>query len=759
MSPVGWLAVLRLREVEIRRFAIFGHLVVRPSMDPERPLTVIRAENGSGKTTFLRALLWGMYGEEGLPSPAARYSVHPASWNPDEEGIETEVFIEFETDGSSRYDPAPGDGRSRYRLKRSVRTIRRAAMIPDEPDFVRVEERTLLMARKRDGRWEQETAGPDAVIRHLLPLALRDFFVMDADKAVDFVGGIEAKPMKKGEVELMTTFSIRSLLGIEIFEQAAGRLDKLAAKLGREASKAIGGQEVAELQGEKDRLDVEQQRLRDEIAKEGEKLRSLREELAECKEELHAEMMRAGAYDSLVQRKKLAEKQFERASRHRDEGLAGLAGGLEDGALLAALAVPALRKVVAGLKPRYEVGAIPLRHLPFVRRLLDEAVCVCGEELISGSERRRLVQEQLDRGGEKAAAAGFQGELYESANALLTAAPAPAWLGRQRSRESTLARASREIDAAARELRDVNEKIGAIDENKIRSLRDAEAATEKRIGQHSVSMGMHELEREDVRKQLETVNKTLSRKQQEAVVGRESLSAQAVAERGADVLKRAYREVQGNQVSELSARMDRLFAQMAANVDGEAPWLREDARESVRMIARVGVRPVEEQGERFEIFALNHRGRAMPPTEINGASRRVLALCFVLALCRESRTHAPLVADSLLNSMSGVVRRNTLEVTATTSDQPVLLLTGSDLEGEAEQAIVHRLGGALYTLTPQWQVAPDGDVVRRTGSDPHVTLLCRCGPREYCRVCERVEQAEDPAWSMRAEETDGGAAA
>ena len=32
----------------------------------------------------------------------------------------------------------------------------------------------------------------------------------------------------------------------------------------------------------------------------------------------------------------------------------------------------------------------------------------------------------------------------------------------------------------------------------------------------------------------------------------------------------------------------------------------------------------------------------MPPIEINGASRRVLALSFVLALCAESQTYAPL---------------------------------------------------------------------------------------------------------------------
>ncbi len=523
----------------------------------------------------------------------------------------------------------------------------------------------------------------------------------------------------------------------------------------KEASKAIGGAAIADLQGEKDRLEADRQRLDQRIEKEQEDLRSLRAQLADRKDELHAKMMGAGAYDSLVQRKTLAEEQGKRALRRRNEALAGLASGFEDGGLLASLGTPALRKVVDGLRSRYEAGAIPLRHLPFVRRLLDEAVCVCGEKLASGSEARRLVQKQLDRGAEIAGAAGFQGELYESASACLAADSARGWLRQQRARENQLATATRESDAAAQELRDVEPRLDAIDENEIRTLRDSEAATHKSIEQLERSSGKHEKELEDVRKQLETVNKKLSRKQRAAAVGRESLRAQAVAARGAEVLKRACREVQRSQVSELSAGMDRLFARMAANVEAEAPLLREDAQESVRMISRVGVRPVEGQGDRFEIFALNHQGKAMPPTEIAGASRRVLALCFVLALCAESRTHAPLVADSLLNSMSGVVRRNTLEVMSATAEQPVLLLTGSDLEGEAERAIVDRFAGAVYTLTPQWDGAGGGDVVRRTGADRHVTLLCRCGPREYCRICQRVGQAES-GLAMRTDETHGG---
>ena len=140
----------------------------------------------------------------------------------------------------------------------------------------------------------------------------------------------------------------------------------------------------------------------------------------------------------------------------------------------------------------------------------------------------------------------------------------------------------------------------------------------------------------------------------------------------------------------------------------------------------------------------------MPPTEINGASRRILALSFVLGLCRVSRTLAPLVADSLLNFLSGSVRTNTLRITAETASQPILLLTGSDLESKHEVELVARYAGMTYTLTGQWQhTAHGGDVVNLTDAR-QVSLICPCGPREFCNVCERLGQAENPRWSRRA---------
>ena len=253
--------------------------------------------------------------------------------------------------------------------------------------------------------------------------------------------------------------------------------------------------------------------------------------------------------------------------------------------------------------------------------------------------------------------------------------------------------------------------------------------------------------------ELEGIIRSQQRRQREA---RDLETYEEAASVFVRILDQAFGTIRDDQVRELSGRMNDLFAEMAANVVDDEPVEGDRPKATLRMIAKVGLRPLGERSGEFEIFALNRRGRTMPPTEINGASRRILALSFVLALCQVSRTLAPLVADSLLNFMSGSVRTNTLRVTAETASQPILLLTGSDLESQNEVDLVMRYAGATYTLTGQWQhMEQGGDVVNQTDAR-QVALVCGCGPREYCNICEREGQAGIPGWKDRtAEEARG----
>lgn len=742
--------MLRLCRIEISNFACFDHLVVEPSTDPDRPLTVIRAENGSGKTTFLRALRWGMYSERGLPGDAKRFSLHPASWTPDGDGIRTEVSIEFETDGSTRFDQQAGSTTKRYLLTRSVTTIARPAANDNEPDFRRINDQARLMV-KEDGVWAPHNAGVDLVIEELLPWDLRDFFVMDADEATDFVGGSENKTVSRADVTAKTTGAVRSLLGIDVFKKASQRLAGLSREFGAQATKAIGDSDLDDLQQELDQLREEHDQRTHKLAEDRSLLSEHSDRRARRQDDLENELKGLGAADELRQRLQANQREVERAKRARLAAVSQLGRELESPRLLATLSSLPLRRAFNELKPLYDAGHIPLKHVGFVRGLLESGTCVCGEDLSSDGIHRRHVEDQLTRSQQEEERANYLGQLHDAAKSLVSFVGTPLWPETRTRLTRDLIDEQNALSAAEIDERDIQAKLDAIDHEHIQVIREELATLDQLIADLTSTISREEPAIEQLASRIDSLQKQVHQRQRNERAAGDHREAEALAELARLTIERAYGTIQREQVKELSQEMNRLFAQMVTNVSDSDFEDGEGGKANLRMIAEVGVRPTESDPEQFEIYALNQRGRAMPPIEINGASRRVLALSFVLALCRESRTFAPLVADSLLNFMSGAVRRNTLRATATNSSQPILLLTGADLDAASEIETTTQYAGKTYTLTGQWDAIDaggGGDVVNWT-TQRQVSEACECGPREYCDVCERAGWAGTPGWTKR----------
>ncbi|MCY4645568.1 MAG: AAA family ATPase [Gammaproteobacteria bacterium] len=743
--------MLRLRRVEITRFACFDNIVIEPSIDSERPLTVIRAENGSGKTTFLRALRWGMYGEKGLPGDSARFSVHPAWWRPNDDRIKTEVEIEFETDGSTRHDMQGNATSTVYHLVRSVTTIGKPASRDDEPDFRRINEQAQLMTKGDDGRWNPHTSGVDLVIERLLPWDLRDFFVMDADEAADFVGGSENKVMSRRAVIDKTTAAVHSLLGIDVFKAASERVKKIARDFGAQATKAIGDANLDMLQKELDQLRAEKTELTDKISDQRTQKTELEDRLRRRQDDLETELKGVGAADELRVRLSQNRRHYERAINTQRTTLARLVSHIESTDLLASLARSKIANAYATLRPLYEQGYIPLKHVNFVRELLESGVCVCGQNLSDDGIHRAHVEDRIAESAEQEERANYHGLLHDAAKSLMQRAAANHWEDQSTRFTGDLSALRQNLSDLSLEKQDIDNKLDKIDEEKIHVIRDEIDALETQVETLNRKLAVDEVALPPLVADIGSREKRIRQRHRNERAAADQRAAEGMAKRVAEALDRAYGTIRAKQVSELSQRMNRLFARMAANVSDDDFVNFQGNKATLKMIAEVGLRPVDSKCEDYEICAMNSRARAMPPIEINGASRRVLALSFVLALCTESKTQAPLVADSLLNFMSGAVRRNTLRVTATTSSQPILLLTGSDLGASSEAEIVARYAGATFTLTGQWDAidaGQGGDVLKRTVTRP-VALVCACGPRQYCEICERTGQADSPGWSRR----------
>ena len=743
--------MIRLRRIDIRNFVCFDHIVVAPSVDLEKRLTVIRAENGSGKTTFLRAIRWGMYGEQGLPGANTKtFSIHPADWQPDQEGIDTQVEIEFETDGSTRVHGGAGGPTTIYNLKRRVTTVRNPAKRDDLPDYRRVRETETLMKRGPDGNWTP-IPHPKRVIEELLPWDLRDFFVMDADRAADFVGGSENKAIARQDVIAKTTKAVQSLLGIDVFTDATERVKRLEREFGAEATKAIGDSDLDALQTELEEYRRQEKSLEQDLADQRRQRRELADGLRRAHDNLETEVKGVGAAEQLSERLQETRQRKKQSSARYGRTKLRLSGQLESTNLLATLSGRLVRKGHAALKPLHESGAIPLRHLQFVRALLEEGICVCGQQLSINGVHRRHLEERVAKTADQERRAEYLERLYDSAHALVRTGQAVEWLNRTEQLTQDAVSLSDELSELAREQGEIEADLDLIDEDRIQMLRDEIDALETQLNTVKRRIADNETTLPPVVQRIRSLTKSIHQRTTRERVARDKKASEKLAGVVATILTRAYRTIESEQVEELSQRMNLLFGQMAANVSDEDVPNAEANKATLRMIAEVGVRTVNDAAGEYEICAFNGRGRMMPPIEINGASRRVLALSFVLALCKESRTYAPLIADSLLNFMSGAVRRNTLLVTSENSNQPILLLTSSDLEGQREADITSRYGGATYTLTGQWDVVREGgggDVVNYTVRR-QVAVVCECGPREFCDVCERLGQRESPGWSRR----------
>ena len=746
--------MLLIRRIEIENFVCFDNVVIEPSTNRRRPLTVIRAENAGGKTSLLRAIRWGMYGEDGLPDNASKFSLHPANWNPDADGILTKVAILFETDGSTRDNPEGNPTYTEYEVSRTVKTVAQNPTRMNAPDFRRVEEHAQLMFKEPSGAWCPHEAGVAHVVSQLLPSDLKDFFVMDADEAADFVGGSENKVILPQAVIEKTSIAVRSLLGLDVFEFAKQRVVKIAEDFGRAATKAVGNVELNRQQEKLEELRNKLAEAKSSVECESTKKKEIEYDLDRNKDRLEAQIGSMGGQDVLKQRLKENRTMRKQFAKQREEAIGKLSRQISGIDLLASLVTHEITNVRALLQPMYDDGSIPNRHFAFVQGLIERGVCVCGQELKADSDYRRHVQHLLDTSRDKEGVADYLADVLQAANGLHQSDGAERWESRCREYEQEIADLDEEVANLDTAKREIDNKLDDVMVDKVQDTRNNIAMLETNKDNNRLTLARYIEEQEELQKNVHEVEGQIRAQQQREHEARDHEACQHTAEILVQVLEQAYTTIQNDQVSELNTEMSRLFAMMAANVSDEDFGDYNRHKASPRMIQEVGLQRLPDDVDKFEIFAHNHRGRSMPPTEINGASRRILALSFVLALCKVSKTDAPLVADSLLNFMSGSVRSNTLRVTAETASQSILLLTGSDLESQREVDLVAQYADATYTLTGQWlHTSRDGDVVNLT-DERNVALICPCGPREFCTICERVGQSGSPGWQRRVTRED-----
>jgi DNA sulfur modification protein DndD len=704
---------VKIRRVEFRNFKLLDGVVVELSTDPSKPLTVIRAENGSGKTSLLWGLAWAFYGHDGLPSRTARLS---STERPTGVPTTVQVVVDFE------HDP-DGLGAHEYVLTRTVEETPKGG---DEVSHGPTS--TKLLIRTRSGE-EPVPGEANAVLESFFPRRLREVFLTDGDRVQRFISGTVAARERQYNVHQ----AIRSLLGLDRLDEAEQDLVAVEKQFRKELA-ASGGHDVEAAQ---QRLEICENKLvaaKDKRDKANDNRTRIEEDI-ELLEKKLLEIKGHGDLDAI--NAELAKAIRMLAHAHEDEvalleSIRALFKSEES--LSWALAEGPLRQGQKVLADLYDRRVIPGSSLGVLQDRLDMELCICGESLAPGTDHRLHVQGLLE---EQATVSGERERLTEAFHRTRAGLnrfegaredEQDFWSQRPRLLQRQAEIADRQKEAQQR-VKVLEERRDQIDEEEVRRHTISLASARKDQTECSEEIGS--LDREIT--QLDEERSILAHRYESALKAAKSDARAQHRHEIAGDLRSLVSDTLGvlknEHVKAVSDRMNTIFMEIV----GSAPELAGAVFHGAHIT------------DDFDIVVRAGNQRTLDTDyEVNGASQRALTLAFIWALMEVSGTVAPRVIDTPLGMTAGGVKRRMVEAITqpVRGDRPdyqaVLLLTRSEIR-DIEPLLDERAGRFL-TLSCSKDFP--ADLVHDWGASEPTILRCDCSHRQFCDVCERQYDAD-----------------
>ena len=699
---------MRLESAHIKNFKLLEDVDLTFSTDSQRPLTVIRAENGSGKTSILYALRWAMYGARGIPTGMRLTAAAKPPGTP----VTVQVRVEFTTT-----DPYSGD-EVRYRLIQSCEET------PGEDDsFERNPEQLRLLRRTSAGEEDIED-GKEGLIRKLLPLNLADVFFTNGDDVQRFISSGKQADRERQEA---VHRAIRQLLGLDDVEATEKHLSSIAKSLKRELADD-GGEELKA-------ATVALEAIQECIAKTKNELVTIHERTVRVDDQIRIDereldgIRGIGDLDAIQAR--IRELEGDLSQLGTQEG--GIRGQmkelLQSERLSWRLIGPQLQQGLGILDDLADRKVIPGAAIEVLTDRLELGVCICGEELGEGSERHQHIEDLIEQ----------QREVAPELQRLSTV-----WHLSRNSSSVQLAAiaAGRSFDDIAADLR--QQYTGCRDAQR-RKQADLESEREKRtqidaervqtlterIKQNAGKRSSFDRNYGDVEGRLRGLEEEerlaaerVRKAEAETTLNETIRLRSAVAHDLLELARGTLGSLKSDYVQRVSARMNELFL----DIVGSDP----DAEAAVFTGVTIN--------DRFDIVIHTQDGKTLDADyELNGASQRALTLSFIWALMEVAGREAPRIIDTPLGMTSGAVKHRMVELLTSPTDtaglayQVVLLMTRSEIR-DIEDLLDARAGSvSTLSCSKDYPV----DLVNEWGDGAPTVRSCACNHRQICSVCTR----------------------
>lgn len=704
--------MIQLRRAQFENFRLLRDLEIEFSTDTAKPLTVVRAENDTGKTTLLNALTWGLFGDPALPSSRTAFRLHPIDWQADEDGptVPIKVTIEF-----AAVDEETGE-EIVYELERSA-TEQLVGAAEFEPSAS-----TITLLRHTSGGIVS-VDNPSSTIESLLPASLRDVFFIDGDRALAFIEATDEQRVKRERVAK----AVRSLLGLDLLEEAQRHVDQARREAVGSIKRLGAGTDVERLVEKRQDLEAEQSKLSNELEglRSGRDATELRHRKADkrLKDALAAG---AGAQRELGVRLEKAEAQLDTERKQQSALLSTHRRLLNAPLLTVAMAPTPVAAAAAMLADLEERKVIPSTLPTVIEDRLAREECICGAPLTPGRKERAHLETLLEESRHideskdllRALNDGVKRTLRDLRND-------DAWSQRLRDSQGNIQRCIQRQHELEEEVGDLRAQVRGTKGTNLEELERIVGQEEREVKRLHGEIGRAEQRLRQLDGEIDAIDRERGVLEKKNAKVRSGVARETAAKDVLSVIRSTMGVLQAETLDEVSENMNEIFMAMIV--------ADEEAGSAVRKAVLT---------REHDIVVMGPGERTIDPdSDLNGASRRALTLAFILALVEVSGVKAPNIIDTPLGMMGVEVRQAVLRYAAMHSNQLVMFLTGSEILGVEDLLDEH--AGRTYTFSNAAHYPTK--LLNDPGTTRMETLVCSCSHRQSCDLCRRrVSTAAEP---------------
>jgi DNA sulfur modification protein DndD len=521
-----------------------------------------------------------------------------------------------------------------------------------------------LQISKDDGRWMPSAQHPDDIIGRILPESLHQYFFFDGERIEQIV-----RHDKKEEIAEAT----KELLGVEVLSRSIRHLGEAKKSLENDL-KTIGGSEIKKLLKEKQKLQEEKDKL---LQKQVEVEKELTNQ-GELKKVVNA---------SLLELSGSAELQKLRNELEMQQTLLKQQNATHLDAIKREISVRGYTIFMSDVAAEFETLVADLREKgellsgiqrPFLEQLLVQQRCICGAQLVEGSEACKNVTGWMNKAG--------AGDVEETTIRIsdrineIDRQIADFWdeIDRQ---QSNISRGRSELSRVESQLDDIHTKLKNFPNGDVSRLQKRLDEIEAKIGDLHRETGSNQQQIESLTAQIVALDKQIDKQQlneeKQVLAQRRIAASQDAIDRLTEVRSRLEKQF----CSHLEKRVQDIFSQISFT-----PY-------------------IPKLSDKYELTLVENTSGKESLVAASTGENQILSLSFIGGIIEGVREWSqkntlmgpdsstfPIVMDSPFGSLDEIYRKQIANKLPKLANQLIVLVTKTQWRGEVAQEMESAIG-------------------------------------------------------------------